>query len=80
VAVDGAGNLYISEQARVRMVTTDGIIHTIAGSTDPGYSGNGGPATQAQLYVPTGLTVDGAGNVYVADSFNNVIRILRPIQ
>jgi hypothetical protein len=78
--VDSAGNLYISEQVRIRKVTTDGIINTIAGSTDPGYSGDGGPATQAQLHVPTGLTVDNAGNVYFADSFNNVLRILRPVE
>jgi sugar lactone lactonase YvrE len=80
VTVDSAGNLYISEQVRVREVTTDGIIHTIAGTADPGYSGDGGPATKAQFHVPTGLTVDGAGNVYVADSLNNAVRILRPIQ
>jgi sugar lactone lactonase YvrE len=80
VTVDSAGNLYISEQVRVRMVTTDGIIHTIAGTAEPGYSGDGGPATNAQLHLPTGLTVDGAGNVYVADSLNNVIRVLKPVQ
>jgi sugar lactone lactonase YvrE len=80
VTVDSAGNLYISEQVRVREVTTDGIIHTIAGTADPGYSGDGGPATKAQFHVPTGLTVDGAGNVYVADSLNNAVRVLRPIQ
>jgi hypothetical protein len=80
VTVDSAGNLYISEQVRVRKVTTDGIINTIAGGFEPGYSGDGGPATKAQFHVPTGLTVDGAGNVYVADSLNDVIRVLRPIQ
>jgi trimeric autotransporter adhesin len=80
VSVDNAGNLYISEYARVRKVTTDGIINTIAGTQNPGYSGDGGLATQAQLGSPTGLTVDAAGNVYFADSFNNVIRVLRPAQ
>jgi sugar lactone lactonase YvrE len=80
VTVDGAGNLYISEPVRIRKVTTDGIINTIAGTQDPGYSGDGGPATQAQLWNPTGLTVDGAGNVYFADSFNNVIRVLKPVR
>jgi hypothetical protein len=80
VTVDGAGSLYISEPLRVRKVTTDGIINTIAGIQDPGYSGDGGRATNAQLWNPTGLTVDGAGNVYFADSFNNVIRVLRPVQ
>jgi hypothetical protein len=80
VTVDSAGNVYISEPVRIRKVTTDGIINTIAGTQDPGYSGDGGPATQAQLWNPTGLTVDAEGNVYFADSFNNVIRILRPAQ
>jgi sugar lactone lactonase YvrE len=80
VTVDSAGNLYISEPVRIRKVTTDGIINTIAGTQEPGYSGDGGQATQAQLWNPTGLTVDGAWNVYVADSFNNVIRVLRPAQ
>ncbi len=80
VTLDSAGNLYLSEQVRIRKVSTDGIINTIAGSQDPGYSGDGGPATKAQLWNPMGLTVDGAGNVYVADSFNNVVRILRPVR
>jgi hypothetical protein len=80
VTVDGTGNPYISEPVRIRKVTTDGIISTIAGTQDPGYSGDGGPATQAQLWNPTGLTVDGAGDVYFADSFNNVIRVLKPVR
>jgi hypothetical protein len=77
VAADKAGNLFISEPVRIRMVTTDGIIRTVAGNGEPGYSGDGGPATKGQLWNPTGVAVDGAGNVYVADSFNNVVRILR---
>jgi hypothetical protein len=80
VTVDSAGNLYLSEQVRIRKVSTDGIINTIAGSQDPGYSGDGGPATKAQLWNPMGLTVDRAGNVYIADSLNNVIRVLRPVK
>jgi sugar lactone lactonase YvrE len=78
VAADNAGNLYISEPVRVRKTTTDGIISTIAGTQEPGFSGDGGTATQAQFWNPTGLTVDAAGNVYVADSNNNRIRILKP--
>ena len=80
VTVDSAGNLYLSEQVRIRKVSPGGIITTIAGSPDPGYSGDGGPATKAQLWDPMGLAVDGAGNVYVADAFNNVIRILKPVK
>jgi sugar lactone lactonase YvrE len=80
VTVDSAGNLFISEPVRIRKVTRDGIINTIAGSSDPGYSGDGGLAAKAQLWNPTGLTVDAAGNVYFADSFNNVVRILGPVR
>jgi hypothetical protein len=80
VTVDSADNLYISNPVQVRKVNTDGIINTIAGNGEPGYSGDGGLATNAQLWNPTGLTVDLAGNVYFADSFNNVIRVLRPVQ
>ncbi len=80
VAVDGAGNLYIAhyENQRIRRVSPDGIIRTIAGNGTLGYSGDGGPATRASLCFPSALAVDGAGNIYVADSCNNAIRILRP--
>jgi len=68
VAVDGAGNIYISEQEgyRVRKVDLNGIITTIVGTGTPGYSGDGGPATQAQIGRPAGLTLDAAGNLYIA--------------
>ena len=73
--MDGAGNLYIANGRRVRKVeATTGTISTIAGSGEWGYSGDGGPATQAQLRYPSGLTVDGAGNVYIADGSNYRIR------
>jgi uncharacterized protein (TIGR03437 family) len=79
VAVDAAGNIYLGEYAgKIRKVTPDGIIRTIAGSGDSGFSGDGGPALQAQLYAPYGLAVDGAGNVYVADTFNSRIRKITP--
>ena len=58
-------------------VATSGIITTIAGNGDKGSSGDGGPATNAQLY-PYGVAVDGAGNIYVVDSDNNAVRLLRP--
>ena len=75
VAVDGAGNLYIADGRRVRKVeATTGTISTIAGTGEWGYSGDGGPATQAQLRYPSGLTVDGAGNLYIADGSNYRIR------
>jgi len=79
VAVDGAGNIYFSERinSRVRRVNPLGIINTIAGTGSSGYFGDGGLARQAQLYNPTGLAVDGAGNLYIADTVNGRIRIVK---
>ncbi|HWB83518.1 MAG TPA: hypothetical protein VG675_05230 [Bryobacteraceae bacterium] len=78
LALDDAGNLYISEtsSARVRKVDTAGIITTVAGLTkkSPGFSGDGGPATAAMLYGPIGLAVDHSGNLYIADNVNGRIR------
>jgi uncharacterized protein (TIGR03437 family) len=70
LAMDLKGNLYISDSgnARVRKVSSDGIITTVAGNGTHGYSGDGGPATAAQISNPRGLAVDGAGNLYIADS------------
>ena len=70
VAVDAAGNLYITDTMNycIRMVSPAGNINTIAGDGVAGYSGDGGPASQAQLSYPTGIAVDGAGNVFVADA------------
>jgi trimeric autotransporter adhesin len=73
---DKAGNIYIADFSNnvVRKVNSSGIISTIAGNGTQGYSGDGNPATAAQLYHPTHVAVDGSGNVYIADAFNNVIR------
>ena len=81
VKVDGAGNIYIADRDNVRIRFVDTItraIATIAGTGESGFSGDGGPATQAQLTWPTGVAVDGAGNVYFADSYHNRIRKLTP--
>ena len=76
VALDAAGNLYISQQSShvIRRVSTSGIITTIAGIGTPGFSGDGGPATQARLNFPIGIASDSAGNVYVAEQSNNRVR------
>jgi len=75
VAVDSAGNVYIADKfnMRVRKVSK-GTITTVAGNGGIGYTGDGGQATSAQLYWPSGVALDAAGNLYIADSGNNVIR------
>ncbi|MFF4245635.1 RICIN domain-containing protein [Streptomyces sp. NPDC001822] len=76
VVVDSAGTLYISdyENHRVRKVTADGTISTVAGTGTAGYGGDDGPAAQAQLNKPFGLAVDCVDTLYIADHFNNRIR------
>ncbi len=76
VAVDDSGNIYIADEDndRVRKVNTLGIINTVAGNGTAGYSGDGGPATSAELHSPTGVAVDDSGNIYIADAINNRIR------
>src|ERR1700674_1882355 len=69
LAGDSAGNLYIAEAQghRVRQVSPAGVIRTIAGTGQPGFSGDGGPASAAQLNAPYGLAFDHRGNLYIAD-------------
>jgi uncharacterized protein (TIGR03437 family) len=77
VAIDPAGNLYISDDYNqaIRMVSAaTGIITTIAGNGSPGFAGDGGPAALARLYYPAGICFDSAGNLYIADEFNYRIR------
>ena len=75
VAVDLAGNIYIADSLanRVRKVS-NGVITTVAGTGTAGFSGDGGSGVNAQLSNPTGVAVDSAGNLYIADAFNNRIR------
>ena len=76
MAADGSGNVYIAESGanRVRKVAANGVITTVAGSGVAGYSGDGGAASGALLNYPLGVAVDGAGNLYILDSQNEVIR------
>ena len=80
VAVDAAGNLYIAEfgNNRVRKVSTNGNISTLAGNGVSGYGGDGGQATSAMINGPQGVAVDGSGNVYIADTANNRVRRVAP--
>lgn len=80
VAFDAAGNMYIADQynCRVRKVSTGGIITTVVGSGTCGSSGNGGPATAADITNPTGITFDAAGNMYVACYNELVVRKVDP--
>jgi len=69
MALDGAGNIYIGDtyNCRVREVTPDGKIKTIAGNGTCAATGDGGPAISAQLNYPGSIAVDGSGNIYVAE-------------
>ncbi|HLE39501.1 MAG TPA: NHL repeat-containing protein, partial [Acidimicrobiia bacterium] len=77
VAVDGVGNVFIADSSNHRVRRVDvgtGLISTFAGTGTFGFSGDGAAATSAQLYYPYGVGVDGAGNVYIADSSNRRVR------
>ncbi len=77
VALDASGNIYIADTGDqlIRKVGTNGIITTVAGSNgSAGFAGDGGSAKSAKLNYPSGVAVDGAGNIYIADTSNNLIR------
>jgi uncharacterized protein (TIGR03437 family) len=80
VAVDDSGNVYLSDTGnhRIRQVTPDGAIHTIAGQGTGGFLGDGGPAALALLNSPGGLFLDGSGALYFADTGNDRVRRLAP--
>ncbi|MEW2513814.1 NHL repeat-containing protein [Streptomyces sp. NPDC046870] len=79
-AVDGEGNLYIadSHNHRVRKVTPNGNITTVAGNGQPGFVSDGGPAVATKLHHPHGVAVDRQGNLYIADSHNHRVRKVTP--
>jgi len=80
IAVDNAGNIYIADwlNQRIRKVDTSGIITTFAGTGVQGFSGDGGPASNAQLSLPIDVATDASGNVYIADWINARIRVVDP--
>jgi sugar lactone lactonase YvrE len=88
LAVDSLGNLYIADSGNnvIRRVSTSGVITTVAGDVAAdnasgglgGFSGDGGPATQARLDSPQGIALDQAGDLFIADTFNNAVREVTP--
>jgi uncharacterized protein (TIGR03437 family) len=82
IAFDNAGNMYIADTGNdvVRKVNSSGIISTVAGNNYSAYSGDGGPAIDASLSEPTSVAFDATGNMYIADSNNDCIRIVTPDQ
>jgi hypothetical protein len=80
IAFDASGNLYIADRNnnRIRIVNPSGIINTFAGNGTAGYTGNGGQANAAEFNGPFGLDIDGTGNLYISDLYNNVVRIINP--
>ncbi len=80
VAVDPSGAVYIADtgNSRIRKLTPDGVITTVAGNGTSGFSGDGGPAVEAQLSWPNGLAFDGGGDLYFADGGNGRVRKVTP--
>lgn len=78
MAFDSKGNLYIadSENHRVRKITPEGVVTTVVGNALPGFSGDNGPATSAELNEPSGVAVDSKDNLYIADTGNNRVRMV----
>ena len=79
IALDASGNIYIADgnNQRVRKVdAATGIITTVAGTGIAGFSGDGGPASNAALNTPVGIKTDTKGNIYIADYYNDCIRMI----
>ncbi|GAC1645652.1 MAG: hypothetical protein NVS9B11_17010 [Candidatus Dormibacteraceae bacterium] len=74
LATDSEGSLYMSSLRNVYKISPDGRMETYAGSSFQGYSGDGGPATNAGLDRPLGIAIDNSGNLYIADTLNNRVR------
>jgi uncharacterized protein (TIGR03437 family) len=80
LAIDKSGNVFVADLngSTVRRIAPSGAMETVAGDFTSGYSGDGGPATAAQLNQPASIAVDAAGNIYISDPIDNVVRVLRP--
>lgn len=80
IALDRLGNIYLAdtENFRIRLIDTVGMIHTFAGTGVNGFAGDGGPANQAQLGRSTDVAVGPAGEIYIADTENSCIRVVAP--
>jgi hypothetical protein len=80
IEFDDQGNMFVADEDnhRVRKIDRRGVITTVAGTGVPGYSGDGGPATRAQLNQPSGIEVDSRGNLFISDRSNHRIRWVRP--
>lgn len=80
LAIDSSGNLYVSDNAyhRVRRVTSDGLIRTVAGTGQIAFAGDGGAATAAALNQPEGIAIDEGNNLYIADQLNHRVRRVSP--
>jgi uncharacterized protein (TIGR03437 family) len=90
VAVDASGNVYLVESGigsgtglargdfKVFKISTQGILTSLAGTGEPSYSGDGGAAVRSQLNGATGVSVDAAGNIYIADTANHRLRVIAP--
>ena len=79
VAIDLAGIVYVADTLnhRIRKIDVTGMISTIAGTGVAGFGGDGGPATSAELDTPTGLEIDGKGNLFISDTSNRRVRMIR---
>ena len=77
---DDAGNLFVADERshRIRRIDLDGVIHPFAGTGEPGYAGDGGPALDAQLRDPYAMALDSRGHLYIADTNNHVVRRVDP--
>ncbi len=77
LAFDSTGNLYVVDDQRIRMINTSGIVNTIAGNGSVGYSGDGGNPLSAEFNSPQRIALDRKGNIYISDSHNHRIRMIR---